>query len=65
MIMIADSDCIVLVEAEAEAEAEKYPDRRLRKEDTEAFEVEVRTDIPEKDTEIGNVINLITREREI
>ncbi|CAN6993702.1 unnamed protein product [Brassica oleracea var. botrytis] len=53
MIMIADSDCIVLVEAEAEAEAEKYPDRRLRKEDTEAFEVEVRMDILEKDTEIG------------
>ncbi|KAG2280234.1 hypothetical protein Bca52824_051454 [Brassica carinata] len=52
--MIADSDCIVLVEAEAEAEAEKYPDRRLRKEDTEAFEVEVRMDIPEKDTEIGS-----------
>ncbi|CAN6849262.1 unnamed protein product, partial [Brassica oleracea] len=50
MIMIADSDCIVLVEAEAE----KYPDRRLRKVDTEALEVEVRMDIPEKDTEIVN-----------
>ena len=42
MIMIADSECIVLVEAEAEAETVKYPDRRLRKEDPEAFEVEVR-----------------------
>ena len=52
MIMIAaGSGCIVVVEAEAEP-TEKYP---------KAFEM----DIPAVDTEICNIINLITREREI
>lgn len=35
------------------------------KEDAKAFEVEVQMGIPVEDTEIGNVINLITRQREI
>lgn len=60
MVMIAGSDCIVVVEAEAEP-TEKYPDRRILKEDPKVFEM----DIPAVDTEIGNIINLITREREI
>lgn len=64
--MIACSDCIVVVEANAEAEAEiLLRSTLISAEDAKAFEVEVRMDIPAEDTEIGNVINLITREREI